>query len=242
MHKQNAVSSPSVVIDCFPESAFKYRDTHTIIAIDVIRASTTIATALSLGRRVLPVRTTDEAFVVAKSLADPLLVGEIGGNVPFGFDMTNSPAEIASRPDHHRPMVFISSSGTQLMLNADNGRNVIIGCFRNISAISGYLKGVNGRVAILGAGTRGQFRREDQMCCAWIAEKLVNYGFAPEDEKTPEYIENWRGVSPQEALGGRSAEFLRKTNQERDLEFVVSHIDDLDIIPALKNGEIRKLA
>ena len=51
----------SVVIDCFPESAEKYRDGYAVVVIDVIRATTTATTAVSLGRRVFPAQTTDEA-------------------------------------------------------------------------------------------------------------------------------------------------------------------------------------
>lgn len=236
----NPLAQSTVVIDCFPESALKYRDTHTIVAVDVIRASTTVATALSLGRRVLPVRTTDEAFVLGASLNDPLFAGELGGNIPYGFEISNSPAEIASRSDNHRPMVFISSSGTQLILNSAGKNRVYIGCFRNMTALCEFLKDRSRRIAVLGAGTRGQFRREDQMGCAWIAEKLVGTGFAPSDERTAGTIKYWHGKDPDEAGGGRSADYLRRTGQERDLDFIMSHIDDLNVIPELVNGEILK--
>jgi 2-phosphosulfolactate phosphatase len=89
----------TVVIDRFPESALRYRDRYVIVVIDVIRATTTATTAISFGRRVFPVLTTDEAFVLASTLRDPLLVGELGGNMPYGFEMTNSPVQIAVRND-----------------------------------------------------------------------------------------------------------------------------------------------
>ncbi len=108
----------SVVIDCFPDCVHRYRHQYAIVVVDVIRASTTITTAISLGRRIFPVQTTDEAFILASALQDPILVGELGGNMPFGFDLTNSPAQVAELTDTHRPMVFVSSSGSQLLRNA----------------------------------------------------------------------------------------------------------------------------
>ena len=108
--------SGTVVIDCFPEHAARYRNWDAIVVVDVIRATTTATTAVSLGRRVFPVQTTDEASIVASTLTEPLLVGELGGNMPYGFDITNSPAEVARRTDTHRPMVLVSSSGIQLLL------------------------------------------------------------------------------------------------------------------------------
>jgi 2-phosphosulfolactate phosphatase len=228
----------SFIIDCFPESAERYRDGYAIVVIDVIRATTTATTAVAMGRRVFPVQTTDDAFIRAGALTNPLLVGELGGNMPYGFDMTNSPAQIACRNDTQRPMVLLSSSGTQLLLNSAGCKAVYIACFRNLSAVADYIAKKHLRIAILGAGTRGQFRREDQMGCAWLAERLVAAGFEAETPETSEYITRWKGVSGEEVRGGRSAAYLTKTGQEQDLEFILTHIDDLDTVPALVNDEL----
>ena len=228
----------SVIIDCFPESAQRYRDANTIVVIDVIRATTTAATAVSLGIRVFPVRTTDEAAVLASALENPILVGELGGNMPYGFDMTNSPAQVARLSDSHRPMILLSSSGTQLLMNSVGRNPVYIACFRNISAMARHLAGRYDKIAILGAGTRGQFRREDQMGCAWLAEKIIELGYRAGSSRTSDYISQWHKVSPEEAGYGRSAEYLRKTGQGHDLEYILQHIDDLKTVPSLVNGEL----
>lgn len=228
----------TVIIDSFPENAELYRDHYVIVAIDVIRATTTATTAIGLGRRVFPARTTDEAYRIASSLDDPLMVGELGGNMPYGFDLTNSPAQIIERKDLHRPMILVSSSGTQLLMNAAGAEAVYVACFRNFSAVARYVNGQHRRIAVLGAGTRNEFRREDQMGCAWVAEQLMAYGYFPETEQTSRYIARWSGKSPEEVRDGRSAAYLRRSGQEEDLEFVISHIDDLDTVPSLVNGEL----
>ena len=116
----------TVVIDCLPESAERYRDRYAIVVVDVIRATTVATTAVSMGRRVFPAKTTDDASVIAATLKDPLLVGELGGNMPYGFDLTNSPVQITARKDVHRPMVLVSSSGTQLLLNAVGSKAIYL--------------------------------------------------------------------------------------------------------------------
>jgi len=232
----------TVVIDCFPESVELYRHSHAIVAIDVIRATTTATTALSLGRRVFPARTTDEAAVVGASLQDPLMVGELGGNTPYGFDLTNSPALLAARTDAHRPMVLVSSSGTQLIMSAAGSGAVYVACLRNYSAVAKRLAGRHTRLAVIGAGTRGQFRREDQIGCALVAGRLLDLGYNPENQQTLDRIARWTGVPGEDRLdairAGRSADYLRRSSQELDLEFVLSHIDDLEIVPALVEGEL----
>ncbi len=227
-----------MIIDCLPESAERYRDDYAIVVIDVIRATTMAITAVSLGRRVFPARTTDDAYLIAESLEDPLMVGELGGNMPYGFDLTNSPVKIAARDDVHRPMVLVSSSGTQLMLNSAGGKANYLACLRNLSAVSRHIAGRHERIAVLGAGSRGQFRREDQLACSWLAEKLARAGYIAEDQRTSDLIARWHDASLEEIRGGKSAEYLRSTGQQADLEFILAHIDDLDTVPSLVDGEL----
>src|SRR5688572_18991407 len=212
---------PSVVIDSFPDSAERYRDRYAIVAIDVIRATTTATTALSTGRRVYPARTSDDAFVTASMLHDPLLVGELGGNMPVGFDMTNSPAQISQREDVQRPMVLVSSSGTQLMLTAVGSEAVYLACLRNYSAVAQYIAGRHERVAVLGAGTRGQFRREDQLGCALVTQQLMSRGYVLENQQTVDRVHRWTGQTLETALdevrAGNSAKYLLKSGQDDDL-------------------------
>jgi 2-phosphosulfolactate phosphatase len=228
----------SFVIDCFPESAERYPAPYAVVAIDVIRATTTATTAVQAGRRVFPARTTDEAVAVATSLHSPLLVGELGGNMCFGFDLTNSPAQIERRTDTERPMVLVSSSGTQLIVNAsERAAAVYLACLRNYSAVAQYLAGEHAQIAIVGAGTRGQFRREDQIGCARVGEALLTLGYQPEGQSTMECIERWHGVPLEVIREGRSADYLVRSGQQEDLEFVLSHIDDVETVPWLATGE-----
>jgi len=234
--------NPRVVIDCFPHSAERYRDHYAIVAVDVIRATTTATTALSRGRRVLPVETTDDAFVVAATLDQPLLAGELGGHMPVGFEMNNSPADIDVRTDVHRPMVLVSSSGTQLMLASVGSEAVYLACLRNTSAIISHVAGRYERVAVLGAGTRGQFRREDQAACALVARGLMDRGYVAETRQTEHLAARWTREPVEAVLGaireGKSAEYLRRSGQSKDLEFVLRHIDDLATVPRLAGGEL----
>ncbi|MEO8449791.1 MAG: 2-phosphosulfolactate phosphatase [Gemmatimonadota bacterium] len=230
--------SRSVLIDFLPESARQYRDGYAIVAIDVIRATTTAATAVSLGRRCYPVPSIEAALPQAARLHEPLLCGELGGNMPFGFDITNSPVEVAHRADHWRPMILLSSSGTQLIHNAQGAEAVYIACLRNLSATIRYLAGRHQRIALIGAGTRGEFREEDQYCCAKIAEGLVAEGYEPEGHQTTDIIERWRGKPVDAWIESKSVDYLRRSNQLRDLEFVLGHWDDLDSAFAVRHEEV----
>src|SRR5438128_5772348 len=163
----------TVVIDCFPESVEAYRNGYAIVAVDVIRATTTSVTGVALGRRCFPSPTLEAAVPLAAKLTNPLLVGELGGSMPYGFDMNNSPADLAIRTDIHRPLLLLSTSGTKVICGAAESQSMYIACLRNYSATAVYLAAHHPTVALIGAGSRGDFREEDQLCCAWIAEKLL---------------------------------------------------------------------
>ena len=230
-----------VVIDSLPRSGARYRDRYAIVVVDVIRFSTTATTGLYYGRDVYPVSTTDDALELAGTLDKPLLAGEQGGNVPFGFHLTNSPVLISALSlvpsgdytNSDRPVILVSSSGTRLFANSLGSTNVYVGCLRNLSALADHLAQNETEVAVLGAGTRGAFRREDQIGCAWIAERLVARGFEFEDAETESIVDEWRGCDLETIRDGRSANYLTSTGQAHDLEYVLHHVDDLKVVPVV---------
>lgn len=230
--------SRSVVIDCFPESARHYVDGYAIVAIDVIRATTTAVTAVSHGRRLFPVPSLEAAVPLAAKLANPLLVGELGGNMPWGWDLTNSPVAVDNDEALERPMILLSSSGTKLIDRSSAAQAVYLGCLRNFRATARYLAQRHQHVAVIGAGTRGEFREEDQVGCAWIARELVSLGFRAEDARTTEVIDRWRDAEPSACASGNSARYLERSDQKADLDFVLSHVDDLDAAFMMKHGEV----
>ena len=54
----------SVIIDFLPESVRRYRSGWAIVAIDVIRATTTAITAAATGRRCFPAPTIEAALAL----------------------------------------------------------------------------------------------------------------------------------------------------------------------------------
>jgi 2-phosphosulfolactate phosphatase len=218
--------SGEVVIDCFPERLARYGEGWAVVAVDVIRATTTAVTAVAAGRACYPTPTLDAALELAAGLDRPLLAGELGGNMPYGFDR-NSPAALAGRTDLDRPLVLLSTSGTRLLSRTVPDQAVDAACLRNLTAQVARLAGRHERVAVIGAGARGQFRTEDQLACARIAGGLADAGHRP-SRPTAELVERWRDAPVEMVASGASADYLRGTGQVDDLEFILAHVDDLD--------------
>ena len=232
----------SFLIDSLPESAASHRSGSAVVAVDVIRATTLAVTAVALGRRCFPVPSLDAVLRLASTLPDALLAGEIGGEMPPGMHMNNSPAALARRADVARPLIMVSSSGTRLIANALGCGALYLGCFRNASAVAARLiEDGHSRIVLLGAGSRGEFREEDQICCAWIAARLVRAGYQPENAATVKIIHRWAASRAGDCLISRSVDYLARTDQLADLRFILQHVNDLDSAFIVKDGEVRMI-
>ena len=229
-----------VVIDCFPESVETYRNGYAIVAVDVIRATTTIVTGVARGRRCFPVPSIEAADLLAAQLTNPLLVGELDGFKPNRFELNNSPAELESRTDIHRPMILLSTSGTRLICRAREAQAMYVACLRNYSSQAAHLAAHYSTVALIGAGSNGEFREEDQLCCAWIAERLLWAGFEPQDARTTAIIERWSSVPADAIIDSASAQYLRRSDQHQDLEFILTHVDDLNEVYRFERDQVAK--
>jgi len=178
------------------------------------------------------------ALSVAVGMRNPLLAGESDGSVPGDFEMDNSPALVAERTDTHRPLVLVSSSGTRVIHEAHGCDAVYLACFRSYSGLAAHLSRRHERVAVIGAGTKGEFREEDQICCGWIAAALMNRGYLPGSVQTIDVVKRWRDAPPSACLCSRSVDFLKRTGRIRDLNFILGHIDDLPQVFEIFNGEV----
>jgi 2-phosphosulfolactate phosphatase len=231
------VSSQTVSIDCLPASVSRHGDASAIVAVDVLRSTTTAVTCLDIGRRCFPVASAEQAAERAALLDNPLLVGEVRGHRPPGFEMDNSPSELATRSDRERPVILLSSSGTPLLCAVDGRPGIYAACLRNLSAQVAHLVEHHDRVVLIGAGSRGEFREEDQLCCAWIAERLADSGFAAGDG-TRELIARWSGTPLESILASRSASYLSSSGRDADVAFVLDHYDDCQLVTTLRSGEL----
>ena len=213
---------PNVQIDYFPAHG-SCESTQAVVAIDVIRATTTAITAVSQGRRCFPVTSVQAAHELAAKLEAPLLIGELGGEKPPSFDINNSPAALAARTDTHRPVILLSSSGTQLLDSLRRHNPVYVACFRNFGAMASELKNSHLDTTLLGA---------------WIADALTRSGYEPANRSTADIVLKWRSTNPDACLAGKSAKFLTRTNQLQDLRFILSSVNDLNLVCSYSDGEI----
>jgi phosphosulfolactate phosphohydrolase-like enzyme len=135
----------------------------------------------------------------------------------------------------------VISPAAQVLYNAQAAPAVYVACLRNMSATAELLAQRHDRVTLVGAGFGGQVRYEDQMVAAWIACKLIEKGFEPAGLPTVREVERWARVDLSVAALGRGAEHLRRLGRGRELDFVLSRVDDLQVVCRFHAGEMREV-
>jgi 2-phosphosulfolactate phosphatase len=201
------------------------------VVVDVIRASTTAVTAGVQGRDCYLVRSVEEARLVAATLSAPLLAGEVHGDRPADFDLQNSPTDLLARSDVDRPVVLLTSSGSPTMCRAADVAPTWIGSLRNVGPTADALREVD-HVAIL-AASPDELRIEDAICAARLAHA---FGLDGADDETIRVAHGYGEVALDQIRTGTSAGYLRRSGQMADLEFILRHVDDVDLPCSVVDG------
>jgi 2-phosphosulfolactate phosphatase len=147
----------------------------TAVVVDVLRASTTIITALYNGaREVIPTSGVEAAAKITGSLVGQAQVrgGERGGKMIEGFSLGNSPLEYSSEKVKDKSIIYSTSNGSPLIVKARFARHTIVCGFVNIGAVAAFLKERGGDVDIFCAGNGGRFAIEDAVCAGLLVQLL----------------------------------------------------------------------
>jgi 2-phosphosulfolactate phosphatase len=147
------------------------------IVIDVLRATTTIAHALSQGyERVLACAGLDRARELHSRLGNgTLLAGERGCVRPEGFDFGNSPREFADGGPRGSTLVLTTTNGTRAVVAAaERADTVLVGSLANLTACAAAAartaRTAKGDILVQCAGVQGQFAIDD----AYTAGRFVS--------------------------------------------------------------------
>ncbi len=156
-----------------------------IALVDVLRATTTITTALENGASyVIPVRTIKQARTLAQQIDQVILGGERKGFPPKGFDLGNSPQEYTVERVNKRPIVLTTSNCTRV-LDAiihtdpiqDSDQPIIAVCLRNVFAAADFIRQLvkgssNKSIAIVIAGKKGVSSPDDEIAAKLLYHRL----------------------------------------------------------------------
>lgn len=142
------------------------------IVIDVLRATSTIAQALSIGyHRVLCVPEIDQARALRAELPDSIVGGERDAIRIDGFDVGASPREFLEA--RAETLILSTTNGTRTIVTASKRCDeVLIGSLLNLAAVAAAAREWGEDVAILCAGYKGAFALDDAYCAGRFVQLL----------------------------------------------------------------------
>jgi 2-phosphosulfolactate phosphatase len=147
---------------------------QSVVAFDVLRATTSMTAALSAGIKEIRVfDSLDAAKTAADAFGQPrLLCGERNTLPPPGFDLGNSPGQFDAAK-HAGMTVFMSTTnGTRAIVAAQNAAALFTGALVNASAVARRLLDEGRNVTLVCAGSDGQPSMEDLLGCGAVITAL----------------------------------------------------------------------
>ncbi len=214
------------------------------VVIDVLRATSTILTALANGAEaVVPFLTPEEAFETARK--EPgrrfVLGGERNAVRISGFDLGNSPLEYTPERVAGRPVLLTTTNGTRAIRQASEAEALLTASFLNAPAVARELHRLGKDVAICCAGTRGQFSLEDTACAGAILAALreMRNGLVTNDlgHVAAELYRRHEGRMLDVLRRSEHGQNLFSLGLEADLIYC-SQFGTFDLIPRLREGQI----
>ncbi len=151
------------------------------VVFDILRATTSLITALSNGAdSVLPVCEISDALAAKASDPGALLAGErhgvlIGGALTGGqdFDFGNSPAEFTRDRVQGRRIIATTTNGTRALFACRGASRVFVGSFLNLGVTARFVGGLDFEELILVcSGTGDQAALEDVLAAGAFADLL----------------------------------------------------------------------
>ncbi|GAA4314905.1 2-phosphosulfolactate phosphatase [Compostibacter hankyongensis] len=144
-----------------------------VVIIDVLRATSTIASALYNGAaRVIPVDSV-EACIRTGLETGGLTAGERDGKVVEGLQHGNSPLEYPRSFIEGKTLVLTTTNGTRLLHKSAGARQIITGSFPNLSAVCDYLTAQQLPVILGCAAWKDRINLEDLLFAGAVAERLA---------------------------------------------------------------------
>ncbi|MGH1397318.1 MAG: 2-phosphosulfolactate phosphatase family protein [Trichormus sp.] len=156
------------------------------IAVDVLRATSTIATVLSSGGEAVQVFSDlDQLIAVSEQwpVEKRLRAGERGGGKVAGFELGNSPLDCTPDLVQGRRLFISTTNGTRALKRVQHSPTVLTAAFINRAAVVQYLIDKQPEtVWIVGSGWEGSFSLEDTACAGAIAHSVIAKSQLPPEE------------------------------------------------------------
>jgi 2-phosphosulfolactate phosphatase len=145
-----------------------------VVVIDILRATSTISTALFNGAKaIIPVDSVEKCIRLGKSM-ECITAGERDGQVAEGLQYGNSSFEYPREFIQGKILVLTTTNGTKLlhMALAKGATEIITGSFLNLSAVCDHLVQLKRNVILACAGWKDKVNIEDTLFAGAVVSRI----------------------------------------------------------------------
>jgi 2-phosphosulfolactate phosphatase len=171
-------NKPSLYTSLSPALVHLYDLNNSItVIIDVLRATSTIATALYNGAKcVIPVDSVSRCIELGKQI-DGITAGERDGKIAEGLEYGNSPFEYPKEFIQGKTLVLTTTNGTRLLHIAleKEATEIITGSFANLSAVCDHLTQINRNVILGCAAWKDKVNMEDTLFAGAVISRVKKH-------------------------------------------------------------------
>jgi 2-phosphosulfolactate phosphatase len=214
-----------------------------VVIIDILRATSTIATALYNGaKEIIPVDSVAECIKLGKQL-EVITAGERDGQIAEGLQYGNTPFQYTPEFIKGKTLVLTTTNGTKLLHMAlkANAKGIITGSFCNISAVCDYISAQNKNVTLACSAWKNKINIEDSLFAGAVINRIKS-NFQVNCDATQ--ISETLYLQAKEDLFG----FLKEKNAshyhrlmgfglEEDIRFCLTK-DNANILSIYENGRL----
>jgi len=216
----------------------------TVVIIDVLRATSTIATALFNGaKHIVPVDSVAKCIELGRQI-NCITAGEREGKIAEGLRYGNSPFEYGREFIEGKILVLTTTNGTRLLHMAlDKGaREIVTGSFANLNAVTDYLSSQHNNVILACAAWKDRINIEDVLFAGAVIEKI-------RDRFTIECDSSHIAANMYSRAAGDLFGFMKSNNAshynrllsyglEKDIRYCLEP-NLANILPIYENGKLR---
>jgi len=215
----------------------------TVIVIDVLRATSTIITAIANGcSGVIPVETVQQAK--NSQIQGDLLGGERFCQKIHGFDLGNSPFEYGPEIVAGKTIVMTTTNGTRAIQKSQKAAHILAGSMLNATACAVKALEFGKDIVVLCSGTNDAFSLEDGLCAGLLEEmvRLSEKTVATNDFGTAmmHAYDRVRSGLTEAILSCSNGTRLAKLGLTEDIVYC-TQINKLKVVPLFQDGMMKQI-
>ncbi len=213
------------------------------VVIDVLRATTTIATVLEAGAEAVQTFSDIEKLMAVSEQWLPekrIRAGERGGAKVEGFDLGNSPLDCTPETVADKRFFLTTTNGTRALQRVEKAPTVITAAMINRQTAVNYIvKNKPETIWLVGSGWEGGYSLEDTVCAGAIAHTLITHDAQMVEVSNDEVIaatalySQWHDNLLEMFHRSSHGQRLLRLNGHEDLQYCAKS-DIIEVLPIQK--------